>query len=397
MAGGEKPYRVYRGGRTKGKVPLPHRRVRDRARDRTAPAGDGSPRYPGPGPVVPERRPRWGRRIGIVLVLVLLALLAWGVASYLAVRRGVEAANARLPEEAKVALEHQDSLLLSTPTNILVLGTDHAEVAGRETANRSDSIMLIRTDPDRHRIWYLSIPRDLRVPIPNYGEAKVNAAMQLGGPALAIRTVEVATNEALPVSHVIVADFAQFEDTVNAVGGITIDVPAPIRSRFGCPFDAERCATWRGFRFAKGEQHMNGRRALIYSRVRKNELDPRDSDFTRIERQQQVLQAILRKMTSLGTLGRLPLIGDELVAPLATDLSTAQLMQIGWLYKRGSPVHCRLGGAAVTLPSGEAVIVAEGDDKSRVILAMLGKTAPLPPRPGEGPSGAGCVTGSFPR
>jgi LCP family protein required for cell wall assembly len=397
MAGTDKPYRVYRGGRTKGKVPLPHRRPTPRTQDGWPQPDDGAPRYPGPGPAAPERRPRWGRRIGILLVILLLALLAWGVASYLAVRKGVEKANARLPEEARVNLKHQDSLLLSTPTNILVLGTDHAKTAAREDANRSDSIMLIRTDPDRHRVWYLSIPRDLRVPIPGYGEGKVNAAMQLGGPALAIRTVEAATNEALPVNHVLVADFAQFEDTVNALGGITVDVPAPILSRFGCPFDVARCQTWKGYRFAKGVQHMNGRRALIYSRVRKNELDPRDSDFTRTERQQQVLQAVLRKMTSVKTVGKLPLIGDELVAPLTTDLTTAQLLQIGWVYKRGSAMHCRLGGSAATLPSGESVIVAEGDDKSRVILAMLGKTAPLAPRPGEGPYGAGCVRGAFPR
>ncbi len=396
MAGGEKPYRVYRGGRTKGKVPLPHRRARQRTPEGTAPPRDGA-RYAGPGPVVPERRPRWGRRIGIVLVLALLVLLAWAVASYLAVRSGVRAANGRLPEDAKVTLTHQNSLLLSTPTNILVLGTDHAKVRGREEANRSDSIMVIRTDPAHHRVWYLSIPRDLRVPIPGYGDAKVNAAMQLGGAALAIRTVQVATNAALPISHVIVADFAQFRDTIDAMGGITIDVAAPIQSHFGCPYDAERCATWRGYRFAKGTQHMTGQRALIYARVRKNDLDPRDTDFTRIERQQQVLQAILRKMTSVGTLVKLPFVGDELVAPLSTDLSAGQLMQIAWVYKRGSPIHCRLGGSAATLPNGEAVIVAEGDDKSRVILAMLGKTAPLPPRPGEGPYGAGCVTGSFPR
>jgi hypothetical protein len=72
-------------------------------------------------------------------------------------------------------------------------------------------------------------------------------------------------------------------------------------------------------------------------------------------------------------------------------------MQFGWIYKRGHELHCRLGGTPETLPDGESVIVSEGDDKARVILAMLGRTAPLPPRPGEGPYGAGCVTGSFSR
>ena len=49
--------------------------------------------------------------------------------------------------------------------------------------------MLIRTDPGRGRIGYLTIPRDLRVEVPGYGFEKINSAMQIGGPALAIRTI----------------------------------------------------------------------------------------------------------------------------------------------------------------------------------------------------------------
>jgi polyisoprenyl-teichoic acid--peptidoglycan teichoic acid transferase len=394
MSGGDKPYKVYRGGRTKGKVPLPHRRAREQRQ--AVERGDGAPRYPGPGPVQPARRPRWGRRIAVVLGVLFLLLAAWGAASWFAVRSGVKDANARLPADAKAAVATQDSLILSTPTDILVLGTDHAKQRGHEQANRSDSIMVIRTDPGRHRVAYLSIPRDLRVPIPGYGDSKVNAAMQVGGPALAIKTIESYTG--LPINHVIVADFSQFEDVIERLGGITVDVPAPIISKFDCPYSTDaRCASWDGWRFHKGPQHMDGKRALIYSRVRKNTLDATDSDITRTERQQQVLQAILRKMTSVSTLAKLPFIGGKLVRPLATDLSTGQLLQIGWVYKRAHALHCRLGGTSATLPDGESVIVAEGDDKSRVILTMLGKTAPLPPRPGEGPYGAGCVSGSFSR
>src|SRR4051812_10263181 len=212
MGGEEKPYRVYRGGRTKGKVPLPHRQARGRGEP---PRTDGVSRYRGPGPARPEKQPRWGRRIGIVLLIVFLVLPVWGVAGWLTVRGGVKDANGRLPEQAKVALTHQDSLILSTPTDILVLGTDHAKLRGREDANRSDSIMLIRTDPDRHRVSYLSIPRDLRVPIPGYGDSKVNTAMQVGGPALAIKTIESYTG--MPINHVIVADFSQFEDVIDSV------------------------------------------------------------------------------------------------------------------------------------------------------------------------------------
>jgi polyisoprenyl-teichoic acid--peptidoglycan teichoic acid transferase len=393
MAGQEKPYRVYRGGRAKGKVPLQTRPGRPTPGGARRKDGAGSPRYPGPGPRQQPRRPRWRRRIGIALVLLLVLFLVWAVASYFAFASGVGDARHRLPAGSAEALTQQNALLLSTPTNILLLGTDHANQTGHESANRSDSIMLLRTDPSRHRISYLSIPRDLRVPIPGIGDSKVNAAMQSGGPRLAIQTIQSYTG--LPINHVIIVDFARFKEVIDAIGGVTVDVPERIISKFDCPYSTEaRCSRWEGWRFAKGPQHMDGKRALIYSRVRKNSLNAADTDITRTERQQDVLQAMLHKLTSVSTLVKFPFIGSKLVAPLATDLSAAQFLQIGWVYKRSHALHCRLGGTTQTLADGESVIVSEGDDKARVILAMLGRTAPLPPRPGEGPYGAGCVSGN---
>jgi LCP family protein required for cell wall assembly len=390
MSGEEKPYRVYRGGRQKGKVPIATRPPRPPARARTD--GGGSA-YPGPGPVEEKRRWSWGRRIAVGLAVLLLLVIAWAVASYFSIRGGVADANKRLPAGTTKVLDHQNSLLLSTPTNVLLLGSDRANQPGHQDTQHSDSIMLIRTDPSRNRITYLSIPRDLRVPIPGIGDAKINAAMESGGAPLAIRTIRAYTG--LQINHVITVDFAQFRDVIDAVGGINVYVPEDIISKFDCPLktDAE-CAKWKGWHFAKGVHHFDGRRGLVYARVRKNILNPADTDITRTERQQDVLQAILRKMTAFSTLVKLPFIGGRLVKPLSTDLSTWQFMQLGWLYKRGSVVHCRLGGTPTTLPDGEDVLVAEGDDKERVLLTVLGKEAPLPPRPGEHMYGAGCVTGN---
>src|ERR1051326_2001119 len=385
----EKPYRVYRGGRQKGKGPLQRRPSREPARPRKA---DGSA-FRGPGPI--ERRKKWSRRrkIWVVLAALVLLIVVWAVASYFSLQSGLASANKQLPAGTEEALTHQDSLILSSPTNILLLGTDHSNWPGHES-QRSDSIMVIHTDPARHRIVYLSIPRDLRVPIAGVGDTKINAAMSAGGPPLAIKTIAAYTG--LQINHVIVIDILRFRDVIDALGGITIDVPERILSRFECPGNAAQCARFKGWRFAKGRQHMNGKRAVIYARVRKNLLNPADTDISRTERQQDVLRAMLRKMTSFSTLAKLPFIGSRLTKPLVTDLSTFQFMQMGWLYKRGHELHCRLGGTPETLPDGEDVIVAEGDDKERVILAVEGKTAPLPPRPGEERYGAGCVTGSFP-
>ena len=392
MAAGDKPYRVYKGGRVKGSVPLP---VRPGLEEAPPPSRDKGGRGGAAGPARPPRR-RAGRRRVVLLALgaLLLLLVVWGAASYLSFRSGVAAANRRLDPAAKASLARQGGLLISQPTTILLLGTDHADTAARTGDHHSDSIMLVHTDPGKHRIAYLSIPRDLRVEIPGHGNGKINSAMQLGGPALAIRTVSQFTG--LPIDHVAVVDLSSFRDLIDALGGVTVNVPEPILSnRFDCPYATQaRCNEWHGWSFPKGRQHMNGQRALVYSRVRENRLNPADSDITRGERQQAVLQAVAGKLAGVGTAVRLPFIGGRLLKPLATDLSAAQFLQLGWVKFRapsGRVLHCRLGGSASSI-GGESVIVST-EENFAVVRMVTGDSAPQPPPPGSGPYGPGCVVG----
>lgn len=379
MAAGDKPYRLYRGGRVRGKVPLERR-------------GPIAPTAPPPGAGRPPRQAR--RRLAQGLALALAALLtlalAWALLGYRAVARGVEQANERLSARAAARLAEPPGSLLSAPATILVLGTDGDSAPGRRGARRADSLLLVRTDPKRRRLAYLSIPRDLSVEIPGYGRGKINAASQLGGPALAVSTVRALTG--LPVHHVVVLDFDGFRELIDALGGIDVDVPRPILSnRFDCPYPAARCASWEGWRFEKGRQHMDGRRALVYARIRTNRLDPADTDVTRGERQQLVAAAVGDKIASLGTFLRLPFVGEELAAPLATDLSAWELLELAWVRLRASStLHCRLGGEPSS-SGGESVLVG-GEDNLAVISMFLGRTAPVPPPKGT-PYGAGCRRG----
>jgi LCP family protein required for cell wall assembly len=250
--------------------------------------------------------------------------------------------------------------------------------------------MLLHTDPDRHRLVYLSIPRDLRAAIPGYGEQKINAAMQLGGPKLAIQTANALFGPELQVNHVVVVDMQDFQALIDAVGGIDVDVPQPILSnRFDCPYPtAERCQQWQGWRFHKGVQHMDGHRALIYSRIRENRLNPADTDISRGQRQQDVMQATLRTIASASTFFRLPWSGGDLMKPLSSDMSTWDFMQLGWVkFRAGSTLRCRLGGKDF----GDGYIT--GDQENIAVVQMvLGKSAPQPPPPGSGLYGAGCLT-----
>src|SRR4051812_23858429 len=232
MAPDEKPYRVYRGGRVKGKGPVPPTRTqppKKTVRNRTAATAG----YRGPD-AKPKRglrlpgRPGWRRVLVLGLIVLLVLVVAWAVTGFFAVRDGVEAANKRLGPGAKSQLAHQDGLLLSHKTTILLLGTDSAKLPGRAGDRHADSIMLVRTDPSKHRLSYLSIPRDLLVPVPGVGTAKINSAFQAGGAPLAIRTVREFTG--VKLNHVVVVDFGNFEDLIDAEGGIEVSVPKRILS-----------------------------------------------------------------------------------------------------------------------------------------------------------------------
>jgi LCP family protein required for cell wall assembly len=349
-------------------------------------------------PAPPAQAPRRVSRrrlllIGALTLACLLAIVAgWAVAGYLSVSAGVDAANKRLPDSARAALTRPTGSLLSAPTDVLLLGTDNAAVPGRSGDRHSDSIMLLRTDPSRHRLEYLSLPRDLLTTVPGYGQQKINAAMQFGGPALAIKTIAAFTG--LPINHVAVVNFASFKQLIDAIGGITVNVPERIVSdEFDCPYSTNQCQHWLGWRFAKGPQQMNGERALVYSRIRVNRLNPADSDVTRALHQQQVMQAVLSKLASPSTFASLPFDGGALLKPLATDLSTLDFVELAWIKLRTSTtLHCRLGGTS----NGNGYLIPDPTANSEVIRELLDRAPPRPPSISEGLYAPGCVTGNRP-
>jgi polyisoprenyl-teichoic acid--peptidoglycan teichoic acid transferase len=381
MAGEDKPYRVYRGGRAKGGVPTLPRLTKPERRPK--PARDGAPprRYAGPGPQKRPRRWGTGRIVFLTILALILLVIGWTVAGYLSVRRGMEQANQRLGDRARAQLAPADGWMLSAPTNTLIVGSDHSRHASRRGNRLADTLMILRTDPDHNRITYLSIPRDLEVEVPGFGHEKINSTLPNGGLQLTIRTIREVLG--IDVNHVILLDFPAFREVIDAMNGIEVDVRKPAVTKVECPYpSADRCARWGGWRFGRGRQQMNGRRALLYSRIRTNELDPSESDLNRVGRQQQVLQATLDKMVSFSTYLRLPFIGEDLVKPLTTDLTTNELFQLAWVRFRADAertIFCRLG------------LTGDGDDNAEVLLMFAGRSAIQPPSP---QTGAGCIRGT---
>ena len=158
------------------------------------------------------------------------------------------------------------------PYYVLILGYDKDEW----DSSRSDTIMLARVDEKLGKVWLVSIPRDLKVEIPGNGEDKINAAYNIGGPGLTVRTVEDLTG--LPIHYYIGLELDGFVQVVDAMGGIEIDVPMDI--------DAGG-ETWEQA-ISAGPQVLDGYQALWFVRTREFE----EGDLSRVHNQQIFLKAV---------------------------------------------------------------------------------------------------------
>src|SRR5215217_1419287 len=234
-----------------------------------------------------EPRPRRQKRqitAGRVLKWIGIAVAGWLLVSLILFMVSAQTQEG-VSDETERALSSKGSLFGGS--NILVLGSDvrtgESIDKSQSGPGRSDTIMLVHAAFGSVR--KLSIPRDVEVDIPGHGVNKINAAYAIGGPALTIETVESFLGHGLQVNHVVEVDFEEFPDFIDALGGVTVDNKTRICSP---PFDN----FWNGLHFRKGEIHLNGRRALGYSRVRKNSCAPAEDDRARAARQQEVLRAI---------------------------------------------------------------------------------------------------------
>jgi polyisoprenyl-teichoic acid--peptidoglycan teichoic acid transferase len=384
-----KSYRTYKGGRAGRDDPEAARfnfggggsGTAAPPRPRT-PEGMRRPDYRGPDalpgrPVAtpggqPPRsflRRRWKRILAIGIPVCFLLFAGWLYLGYRSFSNEITKANQRLNKATLAALQPAGNIMTS-PQISMIMGSDSRGASALSGA-RSDSILLVRTDPSHHLISMLSIPRDLDVEIPGHGTDKINAAFAFGGPPLLIHTVDKYTG--LPVNHMVLVDFTGFKDLIDSLGGVTIDNPYKIVS--SQPFDG---LIWH---FGKGPIHLDGRRALAYARIR-HTTNPRDSDITRTERQQRVTQALMHQLVTPSSLLHLPSIGRDLAKPLATDLSAPELIAMGWIKFRASrTLECHLGGVPESI--GGQDVLQPSERNAAVIGMFLGKQAPQPAPKGE--------------
>jgi len=254
--------------------------------------GNGIPVFPSgaSSPVAVYRQPPTGRRtrlgvIGQIAVWLGVAslVLASGVAGgvYLSFHERVGDIAANTPA-VKRAAEKLAVPLPGQPAVALVIGYDHRVSDGEGAPSRSDTMMLVRADPDTDSISLLSFPRDMRVEIRCPGLApfsgRINSAYQECGPQGSLQTVKALTG--LEVNYLITVNFRGFRQIVDKLGGAWIDVDRRYFNDRGGP------SGYATINLKPGYQQLTGRRALDYVRYRHT-----DSDLYRVARQQQFVRA----------------------------------------------------------------------------------------------------------
>ena len=287
--------------------------------------GKRSPKEPGDRPgrrKRPEPPRRWSAKR--VLKWVALAALGWILLSFLAFAVSAQLQAFKLSGEAKDAL-HGNPFLLPSAQTILVLGTDarppdtkepgapHSQKCFEQQSHgdaphdgceageyRADTLMLIRAGGGSFR--KLSIPRDSYAKIPGHETTKINAAFAFGGAALEIRTIEQFLG--LKIDHVAIVDFTGFEKLIDAVGGVEVNVPHKLCSDIsGGAGGGQGGVT---LRLHKGENTLDGEKALAYARTREPSECPGPgksaytlgyNDLAREKAQQSVINGIKGRLT----------------------------------------------------------------------------------------------------
>lgn len=329
------------------------------ATERPAPA-----EVPNRGPGDPAPKRHWWSLRGIgawgwvwrIGMLALLGIITWGVFGFLSIRGAVSEANARITPTAERALSPAGPLL-SSPQNTLIVGVD---ARPGETRSRADSIMVMRTDPGKGTVKWLSIPRDFRVDLPGVGQERINAAHYFAGQKGIITAVRDLTG--LPIHHIVVVKFNGVKKMVDEMGGLTVTNPTAVKN---CPYSG-------GIRvsFPRGQIDLDGEQALQFVRVRKC-----DDDFHRAARQQAFVAGLKGKIASIPSLPFAPFNGSAAVRSIGTDMGTSDLMKLGWLQWRltaDSKDRFVLAGIPRNV-GGVSYVVGEPDLDEQQLAEFIGR------------------------
>lgn len=220
---------------------------------------------------------------------------------------------------------------LTRPVNILILGTKvltsdleddklqqeklgyHALVNSLD--GLSDTNLLLRFNPENHKLAVLSIPRDTRTFVEGVGLTKINEANYYGGPALSAKSISDLLG-GIGIDRYIRVNVQAVEKLVDALGGVTVYVPKDMKYQD----DSQHLY----INLKAGKQKLNGNQALQFMRFRYDDL----GDIGRIQRQQILMRALMEQTLNPATVVRLPKILSVVQEHIDTNLTIEELVAL---------------------------------------------------------------------
>lgn len=292
-----------------------------------------------------KKKRTWLRVTGVIFLLLILGVGAYVYSVYSSLTKAVDTMHQPIDREGSKKRTDELTFEKKDPFTVLMLGVD--ERAGDK--GRSDTMIVLTVNPQQNSTKMLSIPRDTRTTIIGKGfDDKINHAYAFGGVEMSMDTVENFLD--IPIDYYMKVNMEGFEDVVNAVGGVTVNNSFAFSQG--------------GHSFPEGEVMLNGKEALSFVRMRKQ--DPK-GDFGRQQRQREVIQGVIRKGASFSSLTKFDDIFEALGQNVKTNMTFDEMVDIQKHYKNASKnvEQIQLQGSGTKINKIYYQIVSE-EEKQRV-------------------------------
>ncbi|WP_228550096.1 LCP family glycopolymer transferase [Salinibacillus xinjiangensis] len=264
-----------------------------------------------------QRKKLW-RRIFMILGIILITSLSYGGYVFYESYQAASKTYDDLGRD-KSKLREDKVSISQDPFSVLLMGVESYSSGGGDTG-RSDTLMLATFNPEQKNMKLMSIPRDTRVEIAERNTVeKINHAYAYGGKKMTIETVENFLD--IPVDYYATVNFDGFKNIVDVLGGIDVNVPFDFQQN-----SDDRIA--EKLQFYEGPMELNGRYALAYARMR---LEDPKGDLGRVERQKEVVTAVIDKVTSASTVFKIDDLANELGNNIETNMKISDALK---LYKK---------------------------------------------------------------
>jgi len=257
-----------------------------------------------------QRKKKRMRRFFLFCFVVLIALAGYVFYQY---QQGLAEADGDFQKDGQFEFNGKSANL--DTMNVLLLGID----SRGEEHSRADTIMIAHYDKDNNQPKIVSLMRDSYVDIPGYGKNKINAAYAFGGPELLRKTIK--ENFGIDVNYYAVVDFKGFSKVVDTIApnGIEVDIN-------------QRMSHGIGMTLEPGKQTLHGEELLGYVRFRHDS----QSDFGRVQRQQEVLGKLTEEALTLQTIAKAPKLWGIIDPYVDTNVPPKTFVSIGKDFLLGS-------------------------------------------------------------